>query len=284
LWQSVGQIICAVPLLNKTLREEKKIKNQLAVSYFASHMRIYFASDLHLGTPDASTSRKRELLFVRWLQNVCADADEIFLVGDLFDFWHEYKTVIPKGFVRLQGALAALCDNGIRVHIFTGNHDLWMRGYLQEELGAQIYYQPIEKIINDKVFLIGHGDGLGPGDKGYKRMKKIFKNPLAQFAFRWLHPDIGLPLGSYFSKKSRYGNGQLPVETFLGEEREWLLQYCRRKLTQKHYDFFIFGHRHLPLYIPLEKSSFYINLGDWLQHNTYAVFDGEKVELKYFEP
>lgn len=247
-------------------------------------MRIYFASDLHLGTPDFASSRKRELLFVRWLKEVAADADEIFLVGDLFDFWHEYSTVVPKGFVRLQGQIAALCDSGITVHIFTGNHDLWMRGYLQDELGAKVHYQPIKRTFNGKQFLIGHGDGLGPGDKGFKRMKKLFTNPIAQFAFRWLHPDIGMKIGSYFSKKSRYGTTTPQVETFLGEEREWLLQYCKRKLTKQHFDYFIFGHRHLPLHIPLKENSFYINLGDWLNHYTYAVFDGENLHLKHFQP
>lgn len=247
-------------------------------------MRIYFASDLHLGTPDFATSRQREVIFIKWLETVAADADELFLVGDIFDFWHEYQTVIPKGFVRLQGKIAALCDSGIPVHIFTGNHDLWMNGYLQKELGATIHYKPIEREWNGIKFFIGHGDGLGPGDKGYKRMKKLFTNPWAQFAFRWLHPDIGMKLGSYFSKKSRFANGEIIEEKFLGEEREWLVQYCKRKLAQKYYDYFIFGHRHLPLQIQLNGKSTYINLGDWIHHNSYAVFDGEKTELIFFKP
>jgi len=245
-------------------------------------MKIYFASDLHLGTPTKEASRQRELLFVQWLDTVSKDAAEIFLVGDVFDFWHEYNTVVPKGFVRLQGKIAELCDKGIKVHIFTGNHDLWMHGYLHEELGAEVYYEPIVREWNGKQFLIGHGDGLGPGDKGYKRMKKLFTNPLARWAFKWLHPDVGVKLAQYFSKQSRYGNGSDALEEFKGEDREWLVQYCRKKLQQKHFDYFIFGHRHLPLTIEVGKKSTYINLGDWLHYNSYAVFDGEKTELKVF--
>ena len=197
-------------------------------------MSIYFASDLHLGTPTADISRKRELLFIKWLDKISVDASEIFLVGDLFDFWHEYRTVVPKGFVRLQGKIAALCDSGIVIHVFTGNHDLWMDGYLHDELGVQVHYSPIEIERGDKRFLIGHGDGLGPGDSGFKRMKKVFTNPMARFAFRWIHPDIGVRIAQYFSVKSRYGNGGEVLEKFQGSEKEWLIQYCKRKQLKKH--------------------------------------------------
>jgi UDP-2,3-diacylglucosamine hydrolase len=245
-------------------------------------MKIYFASDLHLGTPTREASRQRELLFVQWLDVVAKDADEVFLVGDVFDFWHEYNTVVPKGFVRLLGKIAELSDKGIKVHVFTGNHDLWMQGYLQEELGAIIHYAPIEREWNGKKFFIGHGDGLGPGDKGYKRMKRLFTNPLARWAFKWLHPDIGVKVAQYFSKQSRYGSGNNTLEKFKGEGKEWLVQYCKKKLQQKHFDYFIFGHRHLPLNIKVGETSTYINLGDWLHYNTYAVFDGETTKLLEF--
>ncbi len=245
-------------------------------------MKIYFASDLHLGTPTREASRQRELLFVQWLDVVAKDADEVFLVGDVFDFWHEYNTVVPKGFVRLLGKIAELSDKGIKVHVFTANHDLWMQGYLQEELGAIIHYAPIEREWNGKKFFIGHGDGLGPGDKGYKRMKRLFTNPLARWAFKWLHPDIGVKVAQYFSKQSRYGSGNNTLEKFKGEGKEWLVQYCKKKLQQKHFDYFIFGHRHLPLNIKVGETSTYINLGDWLHYNTYAVFDGEATKLLEF--
>ncbi|MCS6819362.1 MAG: UDP-2,3-diacylglucosamine diphosphatase, partial [Chitinophagales bacterium] len=145
---------------------------------------------------------------------------------------------------------------------------------------------PIEKTFQGKKFLIGHGDGLGPGDYGYKRMKKIFTNPIAQFLFRWLHPDIGIPLGLYLSKRSRYGNknGKIAPEIFLGEEKEWLVQYCKRKLQTAHFDYFVFGHRHLPIHMPVGNNSTYINLGDWLVYNTYAVFDGVNIHLKRYQP
>ena len=252
--------------------------------------KIYFASDLHLGTPDYETSLKREKLFVQWLDMASVDAAEIFLVGDTFDFWHDYQTVVPKGFVRLLGKLAELSDRGIKIHIFTGNHDLWFNGYFERELGAQVYNAPIERTFDGKLFFIGHGDGLGPKDHGYKLIKKIFTNPICQWLFRWIHPDLGIRLASYLSYRSRYSNGSHELEKFLGEDREWLLQYCKRLMERKPYDYFIFGHRHLPLDIEIEGRGTgdegpvrYINLGDWLDYNSYAVWDGEKLELKYYK-
>lgn len=247
--------------------------------------KIYFASDLHLGVPDEASSRERERRFIRWLDEVKKDAAEIFIIGDVFDFWHEYQTVVPKGFIRVQGKIAELCDAGVPVHMFTGNHDLWMFGYFEKELGVKLYTKPIRREFNGKVFFIGHGDGLGPGDRGYKFIKKVFANPVCQFLFRWLHPDFGTKIATYFSYKSRFGvNGdKKELEHFKGEEGEWLIQYARAVLRQEHVDYFIFGHRHLPLDITLNESSRYINTGDWLDYNSYAVFDGITTELKYFE-
>lgn len=246
--------------------------------------KIYFTSDLHLGTPDEVSSLQREKLFVRWLDQIKTDAKEIFIIGDIFDFWHEYKTVIPKGFVRIQGKIAELCDAGIPIHVFTGNHDLWMFGYLEKELGVQVYKRPIQCEFNGKRFYVGHGDGLGPSDHGYKFIKKVFANPVCQFLFRWIHPDIGIKIAAYFSYKSRFGtNGDKKVlEEFKGEENEWLIQYSKEVLKTEYFDFFIFGHRHLPLNIRLDEKSRYINTGDWLDYNSYAVFDGNNLELKYY--
>lgn len=246
--------------------------------------KIYFASDLHLGTPDAAASSAREKLFIRWLNEIKSDAAEVYIIGDIFDFWHEYKTVVPKGHVRLQAKLAELADAGIPVHVFTGNHDLWMFGYLEEELGVKVHYQPIQKEWAGKKFFIGHGDGLGPADHGYKLIKKIFQNKLCRFLFRWLHPDVGVKLAMYLSKRSRYAaDGSHALEKFMGEEKEWLVQYCLRKLSQQHYDYFVFGHRHLPLDIALNSNSRYINTGDWLDYNSYAVFDGTQLALCYYK-
>ena len=244
--------------------------------------KIYFASDLHLGTPDEATSRTREKLFVQWLEEIKQDAKEIFILGDIFDFWHEYQLEIPKGFIRIQGKIAELCDSGIPIHVFTGNHDLWMFGYLEKELGVAIHRKPAQREFNGKKFFIGHGDGLGPGDHGYKFIKKVFNNRLCQFFFRWIHPDIGIKIANYFSYKSRFGNdGEKELEKFKGEENEWLIKYCRRKLEKQHFDFFLFGHRHLPLDIQVNNTSRYINTGDWLDYYSYAVFDGESLQLKY---
>ena len=190
--------------------------------------KIYFASDLHLGTPDEISSFAREKLFIQWLNDASKDAAEIFIVGDIFDFWHEYKTVVPKGYVRIQGKIAEITDAGIPVHIFTGNHDLWMFGYLEKELGVKLHKSPVQREFNGKKFFIGHGDGLGPGDHGYKLIKKIFNNPICQFFFRWIHPDVGVRLANYFSRVSRYGatGDKKELEQFTGEDNEGLVQYC----------------------------------------------------------
>jgi len=237
----------------------------------SENKKIYFASDQHLGAPTPKASLPREKKFVAWLDTIKEDAGTIFLLGDLFDFWFEYKTVVPKGFVRVLGKLAELKDAGIDIYFFVGNHDLWMRDYFQKELNIPIFHKPQEFEINGKIFLIGHGDGLGPSDHGYKRMKKVFTFPFFKWLFKWLHPDIGVRLGHYFSVKNKLISGDEDAR-FLGEENEWLAQYCRRKLTEKHYDFFVFGHRHLPLEIELNNNSTYINLGDWIQHFTYGEF------------
>jgi len=245
------------------------------------HKKIYFASDQHFGIPNHKKSLVREKKFVQWLDTIKQDAGAVFLLGDLFDFWFEYKTVVPKGFVRVLGKLAEIRDSGIPVHFFVGNHDLWMHDYFEKELNIPVYHQPKEFTINNTSFFISHGDGLGPKDKGYKRMKKVFTNPFSQWLYRWLHPDIGMSLGNYLSTKNKLISGDEDVK-FLGEENEWLVQYARKKLEVKQYDYFVFGHRHLPMEIELGNQSKYINLGDWISHFTYGVFDGEKIELKTF--
>ena len=243
--------------------------------------KIYFASDQHFGAPTAAASFPREQKFIAWLETIKKDADAIFLLGDLFDFWFEYKTVVPKGFVRVLGKLAELRDAGIPIYFFVGNHDLWMGDYFTKELNMPVYHDNQEFTFNGKSFLIGHGDGKGPGDKGYKRMKKIFTHPISKWLFNWLHPDIGVKLAQYLSVKNKLISGAEDVK-FLGKENEWLVQYCNRKLSSKHYDFFVFGHRHLPLEIELTSTSKYVNLGDWIGYFTYGVFDGESMKLETF--
>lgn len=245
--------------------------------------KIYFASDFHLGAPDLTQSSIREQKILRWLKVIEKDARAIYLVGDIFDFWFEYKTVVPKGAVRLLGKIAALVEKGIEIHFFVGNHDIWMFDYFEEELGVQVHRKPLQVKLGTKDFFIAHGDGLGPGDYGYKRLKKIFTNRFCQWLFRWIHPDIGVWIANKASHTSR--TAQIEPEHFLGKENEWLLQYANRKLKQKPTtDYFIFGHRHLPLDILLTNhKSRYINLGEWFSYCTYAVFDGNELQLQAFE-
>ena len=244
--------------------------------------KIYFLSDFHLGVPDATNSLQREKTIVRFLESIKVDAAQIFIVGDMFDFWFEYSHVVPKGYVRLLGKIAELTDLAIPIHFFVGNHDMWMKNYFQKELNVPVYFEPKTFEFAGKKFFIGHGDGLGPGDNGYKFIKKIFRNRLCQWLFGIMPPVIGMGVANYFSKKSRSAAGTEP-EVFLGEDEEWLLVYARQVLTREHYDYFIFGHRHLPIDFNLNDRSRYINLGEWINFNSYAVFDGENVKLKYFE-
>lgn len=243
---------------------------------------VYFASDFHLGVDARYTSRERERQLVRWLEYISRDAAAIYLVGDLFDFWYEYKTVVPKGYVRFLGKLAELRDRGIPIYIFTGNHDMWIFRYFEEEFSIPTYRSSITRRINGQLFMIGHGDGLGPGDHGYKFIKKVFANPTAQWFFARLHPNFGIALANFWSGKSRSANPESPV--FLGPDREWLIQYANRKLDTLPADFFIFGHRHLPIdYTLKNQHSRYINLGEWLTFNSYAVFDGSQLSLRFFD-
>jgi len=242
--------------------------------------KIYFLSDFHLGAPNAEASLVREKKINRFLDSIKADAAEIFIVGDLFDFWYEYKKVVPKGYVRILGKLAELTDAGIPIHFFVGNHDMWMRDYFQKELNIPVYFEPVPFEFNGKKFLIGHGDGLGPGDKGYKFIKKIFRNKAAQWLFGIMPPAMGMGIAHYFSRKSRAQTGQTD-EKFLGEDKEWLIQYSKEILKKEHYDYLVFGHRHLPIDFKINDQSRYINLGDWIKYFSYAEFDGNNLELKY---
>ena len=225
---------------------------------------IYFLSDFHLGAPNAE-----------------AEAAEIFILGDMFDFWFEYKNVVPKGYTRLLGKLAEITDAGTPIHFFVGNHDMWMKDYFQKELNVKVYFNPEEFILLGKKFLIGHGDGLGPGDNGYKFLKKIFRNKISQFLFGILPPVVGMGLANYFSRKSRAQTGSTD-EVYLGDDKEWLIAYCREVLTKEHYDYFVFGHRHLPIDFKLNDNSTYINLGDWIKHFTYADFNGQSLTLHIY--
>jgi UDP-2,3-diacylglucosamine hydrolase len=244
--------------------------------------KIYFASDFHLGVPTPELSLAREKKICRWLDTIKNDAAEIFLVGDLFDFWFEYKYTIPKGTVRLLGKIAELTDAGIPVHFFVGNHDLWMKDYFIKELNVSVNHHPITRTFNGKVFLIGHGDGLGPGDKGYKILRKIFASKVCQWLYSRLHPNLAFYIAKRSSKRRKISTGDKD-EIFLGAENEWLYLYSKDYLKTHPTDFFIFGHRHLPMDLDIEGKARYINLGEWINYNSYAVFDGRELVLKRFE-
>ncbi len=241
--------------------------------------KVYFFSDLHLGLPTEVPAVEREKKVIRWLDKIRDDAAELFVVGDIFDYWFEYKYVIPKGFTRFLGKMAEFTDRGIPVHFFTGNHDVWMFDYFPEELGIRVHKKPYVYEKNGKRFLIAHGDGLGPGDPGYKLLKGIFTNKTLQWLYKRLHPNFATWLAHRWSRADR---GDEPSE-FMGEEREALFRYAREILTKEYFDYFIFGHRHLALDHPLGEKSRIIYLGDWITLFSYAVFDGKNLQIQYYK-
>lgn len=248
--------------------------------------KIYFASDFHLGMPSMEQSLKREKSIVSWLQLISKDASAIYLLGDVFDFWFEYKKVVPKGFVRFLGAISQITDSGIPIYLFPGNHDLWIGEYLEKECGVILVKDALIIHLGEDLCYLHHGDGLGPGDKGYKWLKKVFLSKIAQKAFALLHPGIGVAFAQKLSRKSRLA--QNPKEDqYLGDLKEHLTQFCKQYLldckTQKP-KYFIFGHRHLVLDIDLGEGCRYINLGEWLHGSQYAEFDGLTLQLKTWSP
>ena len=241
--------------------------------------KIYFASDFHLGTQPFEESLSREKKIVRWLDEIKSTTAVLFLVGDIFDFWFEYKHAIPKGGTRLLGKIAEFTDSGIPVHIFTGNHDIWMFDYLEQELNVSIHRKQLIVNVDGKTFFVAHGDGLGPNDKKFKRLKKIFTQPFFQWCFKWLHPDIGILIARLWSNSSKTNP---EWEKYFGEDKEWLILYAKRKLEMHHFDYFVFVHRHLPLEIILKEKSVYFNLGDWMVNFTYLIYDGNEAKLARF--
>jgi len=239
--------------------------------------KVYFASDFHLGLAAGTNPGEREARVVSWLKEASADASDIYLLGDIFDFWWEYKNVIPKGFSRFMGTLSSLTDSGIRVHIFTGNHDMWMKNYLSEECGVTIYHKPVMAIINNEKFYLAHGEGLGSLSPGFKFLLAFFHNRLARWLFSFLHPRIGMAIGHSWSNSSRLAKHvSLP---FLGEEKEDLIRHTRKLIDEGcEAKYFIYGHRHLPLDFN-ERGRKMIILGDWFSYTSYAVYDGSELRL-----
>jgi UDP-2,3-diacylglucosamine hydrolase len=243
--------------------------------------KLYFASDFHLGSGTYANYREREDRVVRWLDMIKSDAAEIFLMGDIFDFWFEYKTVVPKGYIRFLGKMAELADTGVKIYLFKGNHDMWMFDYFQREFGATIISDELEIERNGKKFYLHHGDGLGPGDGYYKFLKRFFRSNFCQWLFARIHPNMGVGIANYWSAHSRIASQE--NENHKPGQHEWLVVYSNELVKTHFFDYFIFGHRHLPLDIQLNDKSRYINLGEWVNFNSYAVFDGETVRLLHFE-
>ncbi len=239
--------------------------------------KIYFASDFHFGIPDYVATRRREELVCEWLDSIKEDAQVIFLLGDIFDSWMEYKKVVPKGSIRFLGKIAELSDSGIQIVFFTGNHDLWMHGYFQQELNATVYKEPQTISINGRIFHLAHGDGLYPKERRYRFMKAIIQHPLSQFIYRQLHPDIGLRLADFFSRlgpKHKYQDLKMK-----SADQEYQLLYANDILKRDRVHYFIFGHRHIPILLEISAESTFVNVGDWITYNTFAVFDGKEVLL-----
>ena len=259
----------------------KKTKFSDAGSFtLAPGKKAYFASDVHLGLYPLGKSALREKEFVRWLEGIKTDAGILFLVGDIFDYWFEYRKVAPRGFLRFLGKLCEITDSGIPVYFFTGNHDVWVFDYLPSEVGVIVCKNPIEIVMNGSKFFIGHGDGIGPGDNAYKLLRKVFHNRFLQTLFSWLHPNFTFAFGQNWSKHSRYSKGL--VETFLGVEKEYNILFAKEYLQDHDVNYFVFGHRHIPMDIKMNESSRLINLGEWIMAYTYAVFDGSAMELHSF--
>lgn len=245
---------------------------------------VYFLSDAHLGAKLLNNNRERERMLVDFLQKIKPNCSELFLLGDMFDFWFEYKHSVPKGHVRFLAELANYTDHGIKVHFFTGNHDIWAFDYLEKECGVILHTSMLETTLCGKSFFIGHGDGLNPNDKGYLFLRRTFRNRFLQKCFRLIHPDLGIALANKWSSHSRLkGNGKIEASEYLGDDREEIVLYCKNILRKRHIDFFIFGHRHLPIHLKLGESSYYINTGDWITHFTYARFDGAQVFIDKYE-
>lgn len=246
----------------------------------AERSKIYFASDFHLGLPAGTEPLEREKKIVRWIDTILPDAREIFLLGDIFDFWWEYRKVVPKGFTRFLGKIASVTDSGIPVHFFTGNHDMWVGDYLTKECGMLIHTKPYTVIIDGKKFHLAHGEGLGSRHRGYKILLWIFRNKPLRMLWSAIHPATGVAIGHIWSLNSRLGKGISPA--FMGADREDLIRYARSVAEKEKMDYYVFGHRHLAMTYTLEDGGEMVMLGDWITHSSYAEWDGNSLVLRMF--
>ena len=239
--------------------------------------KAYFLGDFHFGSPNHIESKKRELKILSFLNSIESNLKELFLLGDIFDFWFEYKEVVPKGFTRFLGKITELSDKGVNIHLILGNHDMWVLDYFQKEIGINVYPNKIKVRINNNLLLVGHGDGIGKGDLGYKFLKLIFKNKISRFIYRWIHPDIGIKLGIYLSNRKKNGTKDYSI---INNER--IYNYCKQIENTNHHDYYIFGHSHQPIEKKINSTSKYINVGDWIKNSNYLVVKNEQFQLKSF--
>lgn len=243
--------------------------------------KIYFISDVHLGAPALSNNRERELLFAKWLDSIRDDVAELYLMGDIFDFWFEYRKVVPRGFTRILGRLADLTDNGVPVHFFTGNHDVWVFDYLPQEIGLIVHRDEWITEIRGKKFFLAHGDGLNPEDKGYLFLKKIFTSRTLQWWFSRIHPNFAFYLAHNWSKSSRLS--KLNRQEEFKVKNECMYKFAENYLQKEWIDYFIFGHRHRMADVEVINGSRFILLGDWITNFSYGIFDGNRFILNKFE-
>ncbi len=248
-------------------------------------MSTYFITDAHLGSGANTLQREKDM--VRWLGHIESDAERVIMLGDIFDFWFTYRYAVPRGYVRLLGKMAQMADSGVEFHFFIGNHDMWLFDYLEKEIGVVMHKEPGEMEIDGKLFLLGHGDGMGNQDRSYNLLKRIFRGPLNQWLFAGVHPNIGFPIANRWSNSSRK-NHSLKYNQYFGDDREGIYLYCKKRqeersnLGLKPFDYFLFGHRHTPVTRPLGDAT-YINVGNWIENRDYALFDGDSCSLKSFQ-
>jgi UDP-2,3-diacylglucosamine hydrolase len=241
---------------------------------------IVFASDFHLGIDCNRTSKERELIICDWMDSIKETTKELYLLGDIFDYWYEYKRTIPRGFSDFLAKLKELQKLGIKIHFFTGNHDMWMFDYFTKEYGIKVHKQPIQLNLDNKKFFIGHGDGLGPGDHVYKVIKKIFSNRICQILFSIIHPTLALQLMKKLSQRDakKYTRPQA-----YEPDKEWLITFAKEKNLETHSDFYIFGHRHIVYDHKLSDGARVLNLGDWISYFSYIEWDGTNLDVKFFK-
>ena len=244
---------------------------------------VYFLSDAHLGSLAIDHGRMQERRLVRFLDSIKEKAKAIYLLGDMFDFWNEYKYVVPKGYTRFLGKLSELTDMGVEVHFFTGNHDIWTYGYLEKECGLIVHTKPETTEIYDKVFYLAHGDGLGDHDRKFSLIRRIFHSRTCQWAFRHLLPaTIGIKFGQRWSESNRRRHERQNIG-FLGENAEPLVLFAKQHAVQHpDIDFYVFGHRHIVLNLMLKNSSQVLIIGDFIREFSYATFDGDTMAIENF--